>query len=384
MPCLRRCRRPVGGLQRILSGLGASALTLLALARPVIAAPPPEASTAAAGLGVWLTMTDSQVLKRPEQALAASQWLSQQGIRRVGVPLYTGGELLWTVPPERNRLGIPRSKRSLRDADLERLLLDLRRRGLQTVGWLEYGLMAPPAAPWLRGHQSLLLRDRQGRSEAAEFDGVRRVWLNPVAPEVRRALVDLVLEACTRLPLDLIQLDDHFAWPVELGYDPLTLAAWRQSRWGRVDPTPAIDAQAWVQWRSHQLTALLAEIRGAMARQCPRVRLSLSPQPQPFSAALFLADWPHWVRRRLVDELVVQLYRDRVTDVEEELAEPGLQEASARLPVRIALLAGLRTQPKTSAALQQELALVRSRGYGGIDLFFYETMRQKPEAWVSP
>ena len=329
-------------------------------------------------------MTDSLVLKRPEQALAASQWLSQQGIRRVGVPLYTGGELLWTVPPERNRLGIPPSKRSLSDADLERLLLDLRRRGLQTVGWLEYGLMAPPAAPWLRGHQALVLRDRQGRREAAEFDGVRRVWLNPVAPEVRRALVDLVLEACTRLPLDLIQLDDHFAWPIELGYDPLTLAAWQQSRWGRADPTPAIDAPAWVQWRSHQLTALLAEIRGAMARQCPRVRLSLSPQPQPISAALFLADWPHWVRRRLVDELVVQLYRDRVTDVEEELAEPALQEASARLPVRIALLAGLRTQPKTSAALQQELALVRSRGYGGIDLFFYETMRQKPEAWLSP
>lgn len=329
-------------------------------------------------------MTDSLVLKRPEQAFEASQWLAQQGVRRVGVPLYTGGELLWTVAPERNRLGMPRSSRSLADADLQRLLLDLRRRGIQTVGWLEYGLMAPAAAPWLRHHQDLLLQDRQGRSQAADFEAGRRVWLNPLAPEVRSALVDLVLEACSRLPLDLIQLDDHFAWPLELGYDPRTLAAWRQSRWGQEDPTPAEVDPAWMGWRRQQLTGLLAEIRGAMARQCPQVRLSVSPQPQPISAELFLADWPDWVRRRLVDELVVQLYRDRVIDVEEELTERSLQEARARLPVRIALLAGLRTQPKSSATLAQELALVRSRGYGGIDLFFYETMRQKPEAWSQP
>jgi uncharacterized lipoprotein YddW (UPF0748 family) len=99
---------------------------------------------------------------------------------------------------------------------------------------------------------------------------------------------------------------------------------------------------------------------------------------------LFLADWPHWVRRQLVDELVVQLYRDRPTDVDEALGDPSLLEASARVPLRIALLAGLRTQPKMSSILKRELELVRARGYGGIDLFFYETMRNKSEAWASP
>lgn len=351
---------------------------------PVAASPQGPSRSASVSLGVWLTTVDSPVLRRPDRALQASRWLAEQGFRRVGVPLYTDGALLWNAAAASNHLGIPRSRTTLSDADLRQLLHDLRRRGLETVGWFEYGLMAPQTAPWLRGRESLLLRDRQGRSRWQEFGGDQRVWLNPVAPEVRRLLVDLVVDACTRLPLDLIQLDDHFAWPVDLGYDPISLEAWRRSRWGRLDPTPQPDAPAWISWRTDRLTALLAEIRSAMARRCPGVRLSLSPQPQPISAALFLADWPHWARRNLVDELVVQLYRDRPIDVEEALEDRSLQEAAARVPLRIALLAGLRTQPKTSATLRRELDLVRGRGYGAIDLFFYETMREKREAWIRP
>lgn len=354
------------------------------LTAPVTASPQLSSRSASASLGVWLTTVDSQVMRRPDQALQASRWLAEQGIRRVALPLYTGGELLWNAAAASNPLAIPRSRATLADPDLGQLLHDLRRRGLETVGWLEYGLMAPETAPWLRGRERLLLRDRQGRSRWQDFGGDQRVWLTPVAPEVRRLLVDLVVDACTRLPVDLIQLDDHFAWPVDLGYDTITLEAWRQSRWGRRDPTPPADDPAWMAWRMDRLTTLLAEIRAAMVRRCPGVRLSLSPQPQPISTALFLADWPHWARRNLVDELVVQLYRDRPIDVEEALEERSLQEAATRVPLRIALLAGLRTQPKSSATLRRELELVRGRGYRGIDLFFYESMREKGEAWTLP
>lgn len=345
------------------------------------AAPRPAAGPE---LGVWLTTVDSRVLQSPERALEASRWLADHGIRRVGLPLYTDGSLLWDVAPGRNRLAVPRSRVTLADPDLKRLLLDLRGRGVQTVGWLEYGLMAPPGSPWLKGRHDLLLANRAGDQRWQEFGGERRVWLNPLAAEVRAQLRDLVVDACTRLPLDLIQLDDHFVWPLELGYDPRTMAAWRQSPGGRRDPAPAADAPAWMDWRRDRLTALLAEIKGAMARHCPRVRLSLAPHPLLISRELFLADWSRWVRRQLVDELVVQIYRDRPTDVAEELADPSLAEAAARVPLRIGLLAGLRTQPKSSATLRRELELVRGAGYGAVDLFFYETMRDKGDAWRMP
>lgn len=376
-------RRAGGGDLRILAGFGAALATLAAIVGPGLASPP-KRPVPSAGLGVWLTTVDSPVLRQPDRALEASRWLAEQGIRRVGVPLYTDGELLWGPAGDRPPLAIPRSRTALVAPDPEQLLGDLRRRGIETVGWFEYGLMAPPQAPWLQGRESLLLQDRQGRSSWQEFGGERRVWLNPLAPEVRAGLVAMVVDACTRLPLDLIQFDDHVAWPLELGYDPLTLAAWRRTRWGRLDPTPSPEAPAWMNWRSERLTALLAEIRTAMSRRCPRVRLSMAPLPQPISRELFLVDWPQWVRRGLVDELVVQLYHDRPEDVEEALQDRSLQEAGQRLPLRIALLAGLRTQPKSSATLRRELELVRAHGYGGIDLFFYETMRDRREAWSNP
>lgn len=377
MPSLRGHRRRRGCSGLILTGLGC-----LALATGIL--PGKAAPATGQDLGVWLTTVDSQVLSGRERALDASRWLADQGIRRVAIPLYTDGLLLWNARDQHNGLGIPRSSRTLPDPELRQLLLDLRQRGVTTVGWFEYGLMAPPSASWLNGREGLLLQDRQGRSRWQELGGTQRVWLNPVTAPVRRLLVELAIDACTRLPLDLIQLDDHFAWPVDLGYDPTTLAAWQRTRAGRLDPLPAPDAPAWVSWRSDQLTALLAEIRAGMARHCPGVRLSLSPHPEPISTALFLADWPRWARRGLVDELVVQLYRDRPIDVAEALDDRSLQEAGSRVPLRIALLAGLRTQPKTSAVLRQELELVRARGYGGIDLFFFETMRDKREAWQTP
>jgi uncharacterized lipoprotein YddW (UPF0748 family) len=112
-----------------------------------------------------------------------------------------------------------------------------------------------------------------------------------------------------------------------------------------------------------------------MATACPAVRLSVSPNPQEFSRSSYLADWSAWVRQGLVDEVVVQIYRQNLAALDRELRHPSLEEAARRVPVRIGLLAGLRSQPRDPALLRRELALVRQRGYRGIDLFFYGTAR---------
>ena len=237
-------------------------------------------------------------------------------------------------------------------------------------------LMAPVAAPWLVGRDGLLLRDAKGSTLWSEGPGLDRVWLNPLLPQVRQLLVDLVLDACTRLPVDVIQFDDHLGYPVRFGYDPLTLAAWRATEAGRLNPSPVPQDPAWVAWRAGQVTALLEQLRRAMAVACPAVRVSVSPNPQEFSYGSYLADWSDWVRRGLVDEVVVQIYRDNLAALERELAHPSLAEAARRVPVRIGLLAGLRLQPQSAALLRREMELVQGRGYGGIDLFFYESARR--------
>jgi len=76
-------------------------------------------------------------------------------------------------------------------------------------------------------------------------------------------------------------------------------------------------------------------------------RPSVAPNPQDFSKTNDLADWSHWIRLGLVDEVVVQIYRNN--------------------PERLAW--GL-AQPKQTAELRKELALAKQQGLNGVDLFF--------------
>ncbi|KEF41662.1 MAG: hypothetical protein ER33_10335 [Cyanobium sp. CACIAM 14] len=337
-------------------------------------APPGLARIPEDRLGVWLTTVDSEVLSDPAEAERALGFLSRNGFRRAAVPLLTGGATTWPVQPQRNPLGIPLDSR-IGGGSVAPLLTELRRRGLHTVGWFEFGLMAPAGAPWLRGREHLLLARADGSTLWRESPALERVWLNPALPEVQALLSDLVVDACRSLPLDAIQFDDHLGYPSDFGYDPATLTLWRRTGAGAADPSPEPQAAAWLAWRSRSVTALLERIRGAMAAACPEVKLSVAPNPQPFSYRSYLADWSDWVARGLVDEVVVQIYRWDRRGVESELADPSLALARGRVPVRIGLLAGLRGRPKETGLLRRELDLVRAEGLDGVDLFFYESAK---------
>ena len=361
----------------------------------------PGLAIAEPALGVWLTTVDSAVMYDPAEAGRALLFLRQNGFRRAALPLYTAGVVTWTPARSRNRLAIPtdpqlpppapaavarraapRSSAAVRTADpTASLLAALGQAGLERVGWFEFGLMAPAGAPWLVGREDLLLRDAGGSTLWPESPGLNRVWLNPILPEVQQALEDLVVDACTSLPLEAIQFDDHLGYPVRFGYDSATLAAWRATDAGRRNPTPVPEDPAWIAWRAEQVTALLVRLRGALNSACPAVRISVSPNPQEFSYSHYLADWSTWVRRGLVDEVVVQIYRNNLAALGRELGHPSLVEAAQRVPVRIGLLAGLRSQPKEPSQLRRELDFVLGRGYRGIDLFFYESARPHFESF---
>ena len=310
-----------------------------------------------------------------QAAQAALNFLQRNGFRRAAVPLYTGGYLYWPVSPSHNRLGVALDPRLSSPTSTQFLLAAMGSMGVERVGWLEFGLMAPANAPWLEGHQDLLLQDGQGSTLWQESPGLNRVWLNPAQPVVQDALLALIIEACTNLPLEAIQLDDHLGYPVQFGYNPVNLALWRQTVSGAKQPIPKPSDPAWIEWRSQQVTELVSKIKSAMASQCPKVKLSVAPNPQDFSKASYLADWGQWVRRGLVDEVVVQIYRNDPSRLAWELAQPSLQEARRHVPLRIGLLAGLKEQPKAAAELQQELAIAQKQGLDGIDLFFYESAK---------
>jgi uncharacterized lipoprotein YddW (UPF0748 family) len=77
--------------------------------------------------------------------------------------------------------------------------------------------------PVVRDNPEWVLQKRDGSSvmaDARQADGVAQ----PRPPGVQQRLLGLIGEIVQRCKVDGIQLDDHFAWPVELGYDPFTRA----------------------------------------------------------------------------------------------------------------------------------------------------------------
>jgi len=180
------------------------------------------------------------------------------------------------------------------------------RRGLQVIPWFEYGLMEPASAAVVRQNPDWVLQKRDG-STALEMHGRPMVFLNPAHPGVRQRFLGLIGEIVQRCKVDGIQLDDHFAWPVELGYDPYTRDLYRQST-GREPPDNHTD-RAWMTWRRHQLTDLLRELRRVLKSSgTGSAYVSLSPGPFRFAYNTWLQDWEIWALGGLIDELVVQNY----------------------------------------------------------------------------
>ncbi|NEQ29317.1 MAG: family 10 glycosylhydrolase, partial [Microcoleus sp. SIO2G3] len=88
----------------------------------------------------------------------------------------------------------------------------------------------------------------------------------------------------------------------------------------------------------------------------------------------FLADWANWERRGLVEELIVQIYRDNFNTFISELEQPEVKAARNHIPVGIGILTGLKSKPISLSQIQKQVDAVRQRGFAGVSFFFYETL----------
>lgn len=252
------------------------------------------------------------------------------------------------------------------------------RRGMQVIPWFEYGLMEPGDAEVVQRNPEWVLRRADGSALYA-MHGANlktsplkdlRVWLNPAHPGVRARFIGLIKEIVQRCGVDGIQLDDHFAWPVELGYDPYTRALYLADT-GR-EPPANFNDRYWMKWRRQQLTALLRELRSTMqeAGGPRRTVISLSPGPFRFAYNHWLQDWELWALGELVDDLIVQNYAYSVKGFARDLDQPALVKARRwGMPVEIGILSGFGGRTPDMATLEQKVRLSAARGHGVI--FFY-------------
>jgi uncharacterized lipoprotein YddW (UPF0748 family) len=327
-------------------------------------------------VGVWLTNSPSPLYYDATRIQTAVDQLAASGFNTLYPNVWSRGATFhrsrWAPIEPALAQGAP---------NLDPICLFTRaaqRRGMQVIPWFEYGLMEPGDAEVVRRHPEWILRRSDGSALYA-MHGANlqtsplqdlRVWLNPAHPGVRARFIGLIREIVQRCGVDGIQLDDHFAWPVELGYDDYTRALYR-SETGREPPANATD-RSWMKWRRHQLTGLLRELRASLdqASNGRRTVISLSPGPFRFAYNQWLQDWELWALGELIDDLVVQNYAYSIRGFEKDLNQPALVKArSWGLPVEIGILAGFGGRTPDMATLAEKVRLSAERGHGVI--YFY-------------
>ncbi len=327
-------------------------------------------------VGVWITNSPSPLYYDPARIEKAVRELDAAGFNTLYPNVWSRGATF-----HRSRFAPLEPELARANPNLDpicRMTRAAHRRGMQVIPWFEYGLMEPGDAEVVQRHPEWVLRRADGSALYA-MHGANlktsplkdlRVWLNPAHPEVKARFIGLISEIVRRCGVDGIQLDDHFAWPVELGYDSFTRDLYK-AQTGR-EPQASYTDRYWMKWRRQQLTGLLRELRAALreAGGPRRTVISLSPGPFRFAYNHWLQDWELWALGELVDDLIVQNYAYSVKGFAKDLNQPALVKArSWGMPVEIGILAGFGGRTTDMATLSQKVRLSAAQGHGVI--FFY-------------
>ena len=337
--------------------------------------------------GVWLTNVDSDVLYNQQALSQAITDLDAAGFNTLYPTVWNDGYTLHPSDIAANRLHTTRHAHpGLVQRDLlAEIIAQAKPHGLRVIPWLEFGFMAPADRRWVKSHPDWLTQNAENETVWLQGNTLPRVWLNPLHPEVQELLIELALEIINRYDIDGIQLDDHFGYPSQWGYDPLTLARY-QAETGQQPPAPPkldpnqncvnldSDWQAWTNWRADQITAFVQKFVTRLKSVKPDLIIAVSPNPQTFSKNCYLLDWQQWQQLGLIDELVLQVYREKQADFERELQDPAVQTAKVSIPVVVGILTGLKNRPVPFTRIQQQTDWSIAQGFAGVAYFFYESL----------
>lgn len=330
--------------------------------------------------GVWLTNIDSDVLYRRDRLKDAIQDLAQLKFNTLYPAVWTWGFTLYNSPTAAKVFGAeiepesplpPTYQLNGRDILAETVELG-HQQGMAVIPWFEFGFMTTANSELARRHPEWLTAKQDGSRiwREGKYD---RVWLNPFHPEAQQFILDLITEIVTQYDVDGIQLDDHFGLPFEFGYDAFTTKLYQQEHQNRLPPSDPKDAE-WTRWRADKITEFLTRAFKTIKARKENVLVALSPNSQKFSYEHSLADWQTWERQGLVEEILLQVYRNSLDSFKSELDQPEVIAAKNHIPVGIGILSGLKDRSVPMSQIQAQVQAVRDRKFAGMSFFFYETL----------
>lgn len=262
------------------------------------------------------------------------------------------------------------------------------RQHLRIIPWFEYGLWVPASSAIAQAHPDWLTTTIDGKiteqvltqrtlptslqNIKEEWTGENQAWLNPSHPEVQKFFTDLILEVVENYDIDGIQLDDHFGIPIAFGYDKYTVQQYKTSHQGNEPPKDPSDPK-WVAWRAEQITQLMGKIAKEVRSQKPDLIISLSPSPPNFAYQKYLQDWTSWAEDGLIDEAIVQIYREQPQFIQNELNREDFAYLQKIIPIGIGLYTGPVENSKPIDQIRKEVEVTQASGYENLSFFSWET-----------
>jgi uncharacterized lipoprotein YddW (UPF0748 family) len=318
--------------------------------------------------GVWITNVDSDVLFTRDRLATAIKDLRQLNFNTIYPVVWNWGYTTYPSKVAKRIVGssfMPKTSAGIlinrklsrseglegRDV-LKEVVTQGHKQGIAVIPWFEFGFMLPgttdPAgSDFAKLHPDWLTQKQDGGTLWKEGKDPR-VWLNPFKPEVKKFIIDLVVEVVRKYDVDGIQFDDHFGLPSEFGYDKFTVDLYKREHQSKLPPKD-FKNEAWINWRADKITLLMRDLFVAIKAANPKAIVSISPNPQTFAKSFFLQDWAKWERQGLVEELLIQVYRDKLDIFVGELKKPEVKLASLHIPVGIGILTGDTNEANSSS-----------------------------------
>ena len=324
--------------------------------------------------GVWLTNIDSDVLFSVEKTKEAIASLAALNFNTLYPTVWNWGYTLYPSEVAESVTGTkldPEPGLQNRDI-LQEIIEQGHEQGMAVIPWFEFGFMLPADSVIAKNHPEWLVQREDGSTMWLEGKVHERVWLNPLHPEVQQFITDLIVELVSNYDVDGIQVDDHFGYPSDFGYDPYTVALYQKEHNGKKPPENYKNLQ-WIQWRASYITAYMEDLFQAVKKANPQAIMSVSPNPYKFSLNSYLMDWRTWEQKGLIEELIVQVYRSNQNSFITELSQPEIVAAQKRIPVSIGILSGLKGRSILLGQIKQQVKAARDRDFG-VAFFFYESL----------
>lgn len=325
--------------------------------------------------GIWLTNVDSEILFKADELQRDIDQLAQFNFNTLYPTVWNWGYTLYPSAVAQKATGVgldPTEGLQGRDV-LQEIINVAHQKKMRVIPWFEFGFMAPADSQLAKQHSQWLTQRKDGSKIWLEGAVHKRVWLNPLYPEVQAFIKNLIVEIVSKYDIDGIQLDDHFGYPAEFGYDPYTVKLYKLEHQGQSPPVDSQDKQ-WIQWRADKITDYVETIVQSVKKVNPKVIISLSPNPQTFSLESYLLDWLKWQQKGLIDELVLQVYRNDLSSFTEEITQPEVLQVKEKIPLAIGIMTGVKGSITPLNLISEQIEQVKNRSFGGVSFFFYESL----------